>query len=168
MPFIWVLQKTHGNLYLNRASKNVPKYDCKVEAYTKKKVEISSQNLQKWSPNLPKIVPNSMPKLGSRKSRKKWRSGFLPDSFRLIDFWQKSNQNPSSCDLFTIFGIQKGIRKSMPKKYGESMPKGSQNETNMDAKTIKCSYFFKKGENVRNYLFYNIKPGLVLAIEKLM
>ena len=47
----------------------------------------------------------------------------------------------------------------MPKKYGKSMPKGSQNETKMDAKTINCSYFFKKGENGRNYLFYNIKPG---------
>ena len=47
----------------------------------------------------------------------------------------------------------------MTKKYGKSMPKGSQNETKMDAKTINCSYFFKKGENCRNYLFYNIKPG---------
>ena len=79
--------------------------------------------------------------------------------FRFIAFGPKSDQNPPSCDLFKIFGIQKGIRKSMPKKYGKSMPEGSPNGTKMDAKTINCSYFFKKGENGRNCLFYNIKPG---------
>ena len=62
--------------------------------------------------------------------------GFLWDSFQFIAFGPKSDQNPPSCDCFKIFGTQKGIRKSMPKKYGNIMPKGSQNETKMDAKTI--------------------------------
>ena len=48
--------------------------------------------------------------------------------FRFIAFGPKSDQNPPSCDFFKIFGIQKGIRKSMPKKYGKSMPEGSQND----------------------------------------
>ena len=79
--------------------------------------------------------------------------------FRFIAFGPKSDQNPPSCDLFKMFGIQKGIRKSMPKKYGKNMPEGPQNGTKMDAKTINVSYFFKKGENGRNCLFYNIKLG---------
>ena len=120
-----------------------------------KNVGLSSQNHQKLSPNLPKMTQKSMPKLGSRKSRKKWRLGFLP----VYSFWSKIRPKFSKLRFVQDFGIQKGIRKSMPKKYGKSMPKGSQNETKMDAKTSNCSYFFKKGENGRNYLFYNIKPG---------
>ena len=38
--------------------------------------------------------------------------------FRFIAFGPKSDQNPPSCDLFKIFGIQKRIRKLIPKKHG--------------------------------------------------
>ena len=34
-----------------------------------------------------------------------------------------------------------------------------QNEAKIDAEIIDFSYFFEKGENARNYLFYNIKRG---------
>ena len=90
----------------------------------------------------------------------------VPDSLPVYSFWSKIRPKSSKLLFFQIFGTQKGIRKLMPKKYGKSMPKGSQNETKMDAKTINCSYFFKKGENGRNYLFYNIK--LVFANEETM
>ena len=39
------------------------------------------------------------------------------------------------------------------------MPKGSQNHAKMDAQIYDFSCFFEKGENARNYLFYNIKRG---------
>ena len=39
------------------------------------------------------------------------------------------------------------------------MPNGSQNDAQMDAKIDECSYFFEKGDNARNYLFYNRKRG---------
>ena len=39
------------------------------------------------------------------------------------------------------------------------MRKGYQNDAQMDAKIDECSYFFEKGENARNYLFYNRKRG---------
>ena len=39
------------------------------------------------------------------------------------------------------------------------MPKGYQNDAQMDAIIFEFSYFFEKGENARNYLFYNRKRG---------
>ena len=39
------------------------------------------------------------------------------------------------------------------------MPKGYQNDAQMDANIDDFSYFFEKGENARNYLFYNRKRG---------
>ena len=47
----------------------------------------------------------------------------------------------------------------MPKKYRKMMLKGYQNDAKMDAKIYDFSCFFEKGENARNYLFYNIKRG---------
>ena len=47
----------------------------------------------------------------------------------------------------------------MPKKYRKMMPKSSENDAKMDAKIGDLSCFFEKGENARNYLFYNIKRG---------
>ena len=87
---------------------------------------------------------------GLLKKSEKVTSG-IP--FRFIAFGPKSDQNPPSCDLFKIFGIQKGIRKSMPKKYGKNMPKGSQNETKMDAKTINFHIFSKKAKTAETVCF---------------
>ena len=39
------------------------------------------------------------------------------------------------------------------------MPKGYQNDAQMDAQIDEFSYFFEKGGNARNYLFYNRKRG---------
>ena len=39
------------------------------------------------------------------------------------------------------------------------MRKGYQNDAQMDAKIHEISHFFGKGENARNYLFYNRKRG---------
>ena len=55
-------------------------------------------------------------------------------------------------------GIQKSIQKSMPKKYRKMMQKGSK-MIRKYAKIFDFSCFFEKGENARNYLFYNIKRG---------
>ena len=37
------------------------------------------------------------------------------------------------------------------------MPKGYQNDAQMDAQIDEFAYFFEKGGNARNYLFYNRK-----------
>ena len=42
-------------------------------------------------------------------------------------------------------GIQKGMQKSMPKKYWKLTPKGSQNDTKIDAKINENLYFSEKG-----------------------
>ena len=39
------------------------------------------------------------------------------------------------------------------------MRKGYQNDAQMDTNIYDFSYFFEKGENARNYLFYNRKRG---------
>ena len=39
------------------------------------------------------------------------------------------------------------------------MLKRYENDAQMDAKIDECSYFFEKGENARNYLFYNSFRG---------
>ena len=72
-------------------------------------------------------------------------------------FWRAPGRQNGQCtDLngpswATIFdpksenGIQKGIQKSMPKKYRKILAKGSQNDTKMDAKINENSYFSEKG-----------------------
>ena len=47
----------------------------------------------------------------------------------------------------------------MPKKKSKIDAKRLQNDAKMDAKINDFSCFFEKGENARNYLFYNIKRG---------
>ena len=92
-----------------------------VQNYTKKcRIIIPKPSKMKPEPtqNDSKIDAET----GLLKKSEKVTSG-IP--FRFIAFGPKSDQNPPSCDLFKIFGIQKGIRKSMPKKYGKSTPKGS-------------------------------------------
>ena len=70
---------------------------------------------------------------GLLKKSQKVTSGIPLGFFRFIAFGPKSDQNPPSCDLFKIFGIQKSIRKSMPKKYR----KISQRATKMIATFMK-------------------------------
>ena len=41
----------------------------------------------------------------------------------------------------------------------KSMPKGYQNDAQMDAKIDDFSYFFEKGENARNHCIYKLKRG---------
>ena len=49
--------------------------------------------------------------------------------------------------------------KTDAKKVKKSDAERVQNEVKIDAEIIDFSYFFEKGENARNYLFYNIKRG---------
>ena len=49
--------------------------------------------------------------------------------------------------------------KTDAKKVSKIDAKRVQNEAKIDAEIIDFSYFFEKGENARNYLFYNIKRG---------
>ena len=56
-------------------------------------------------------------------------------------------------------GIQKGMQKSMPKKYWKVMPKGYQNDAKMETKIFENSCFSEKGWNARNFLFYKRKRG---------
>ena len=49
--------------------------------------------------------------------------------------------------------------KADAKKVLKNDAKGVQSDTKIDAEIIDFSYFFEKGENARNYLFYNIKRG---------
>ena len=39
------------------------------------------------------------------------------------------------------------------------MPKGSQNDTKIEAKIHDFSWFFEKGENARNHCIYKLKRG---------
>ena len=50
---------------------------------------------------------------------------------------------------------KKASKKSMPKKHRTNDAKMIKNEAKMDAQIGDISYFFEKGENARNYLFYN-------------
>ena len=63
--------------------------------------------------------------------------------------------------------FQSKIEKRHPNRYAKIDAekvlkidaKRGQNEAKIDAEIIDFSYFFEKGENARNYLFYNIKRG---------
>ena len=77
----------------------------------------------------------------------------VPDSFRIIKFRKKSDKNPSSCDLFTIFGIQKGIRKSMPKKYGKICQKVPKMRPKWMPKPLIVHTFSKKAKTVETICF---------------
>ena len=89
----------------------------------------------------------------------------VPDSFRIIDFGLKSVQNPSSCDLFTIFGIRKSIRKSMPKRYRKSIQKtikkNHQKNTCVASKKLK---FRKNRRRLNRSMQNNITKGAALLI----
>ena len=64
-------------------------------------------------------------------------------------FWTKSRQK----------GIQKGMQNLMSKKYRKWMPKGYQNDAKIETQIHEQLYFYGKGWNARNYLFYNRKRG---------
>ena len=99
--------------------------------------------------------------------------GCVADAF-LERFWRAPGCQKSSarCETEVPFGdhFQPKIEKSK-KWHPESHPKIDaekvlkndakrlQNEAKMDAKIYDFSYFFEKGENARNYLFYNRKRG---------
>ena len=83
-----------------------------------------------------------------------------PKGERVLNFW-----SPFGAILGAIFykTSKKWHPKVHPKIDAEKVLKNDakriQNEAKIDAEIIVFSYFFEKGENARNYLFYNIKRG---------
>ena len=69
--------------------------------------------------------------------------GFLP----VYSFWSKIRPKSSKLRFVQDFWHPKRHPKIDAEKVWKSMPEGSQNGTKMEAKTINCSYIFKKGEN---------------------
>ena len=86
-------------------------------------------------------------------------------------FWSVSQREKGASDislgtpLATIFDQKskkwhpKMHAKTDAEKVSKIDAKRVQNEAKIDAEIIDFSYFFEKGENARNYLFYNIKRG---------
>ena len=105
----------------------IPKPSKIKSRIIRKKVGLSSQNHQKWSPNLPKMTQKSMPKLGSWKSRNKWRLGFLP----VNSFWSKIRPKSSKLRFVQDFWHPKRHPKidaeKVWKKYARRFPKWDQN-----------------------------------------
>ena len=60
------------------------------------------------------------------------------------------SQKKEQLDIYAKNDAEKNI---------ENMRKGYQNDAQMDTNIYDFSYFFEKGENARNYLFYNRKRG---------
>ena len=58
------------------------------------------------------------------------------------------SQKKEQLDIYAKNDAEKNI---------ENMRKGYQNDAQMDTNIYEFSYFFEKGENARNYLFYNRK-----------
>ena len=106
----------------------------------------------------------------------KWQPKSIQNQWKIevasrMRFWSVFGSFFEACTnldgprLATIFG-QKS-KKCHPKKHAkidaEKVSKNDakrvQNEAKIDTEIIDFSCFFEKGENARNYLFYNIKRG---------
>ena len=87
---------------------------------------------------------------GLLKKSEKVTSG-IP--FQFIAFGPKSDQNPPSCDFFKICGTQKGIRKSMPKKYGKVCQKVPKMRPKWMPKPFLFHIFSKKAKTAETICF---------------
>ena len=104
-----------------------------------------SQKVAKWRP---KCIKKSMFGKGREKVTKRLSASTSKWTLLVTIFHQKS---------------KKWHPKRHPKidaeKVSKIYAKRLQNDAKMDAKIDDFSYFFEKGENARNYLFYNRKRG---------
>ena len=78
----------------------MPKYDCEVKNYTKKSRKHHPKTVKNEAQTYPKSLQNRCRNWAPEKVGK----NDVRDSFRIIDFGTKSDQNPPSCDCFLIFG----------------------------------------------------------------
>ena len=127
-------------------------------------VDFGSQNHKNITEMVSGINPKSIktfqisPKRRPKSIQDQWKyRSCVADAF-WYRFWRAPGRQNVQCadldgpSLATIFhhnsknGIQKGIQKSMPKKYRKLMPKGVQNDVKMDVPNMILVFFLRKAD----------------------
>ena len=119
---------------------------------------------------MPKWMPKSMnvhtfsEKVAKKCRRDVPRGAMAPESGTILEaIFDPNSKKAMPKEPKGSPKSEKGAVKHLCKKRcrtnNTNMPKGYQNDAQMDAKIDDFSYFFEKDLNARNYLFYNRKRG---------